>query len=46
MQLGDLFAFWISLKCPLDLVGGARTFPHRKSASAFVNYWLNESLLN
>ena len=46
MQLGDLFDFWIGLKCPFDLVGGARSFPDIPSAKQFVQYWINESLCN
>jgi UDP-2,3-diacylglucosamine pyrophosphatase LpxH len=46
MQLGDLFDFWIGLKCPFALAGGAREFPDPDAASKFVNYWLKESLSN
>jgi hypothetical protein len=45
-QLGDLFDFWIGLKCPFDLRKGARSFPRKDRAAAFVDYWLRQSLEN
>jgi hypothetical protein len=46
IQVGDLFDFWIGLKCPFSLVGGARDFPNEDAARKFVEYWLAESLRN
>ena len=45
-QLGDLFDFWIGLKCPFDLVKGARSFPREARAAEFVKYWMEQSLEN
>ncbi len=44
MQLGDLFDFWIGLKCPFSLTHGARSFPNKKAALEFVQYWMDETL--
>jgi len=44
MQLGDLFDFWIGLKCPFDLIHGSRSFPNKSKAMAFVKYWMDETL--
>jgi UDP-2,3-diacylglucosamine pyrophosphatase LpxH len=46
IQVGDLFDFWIGLKCPFSLIGGARDFPNPSAAKQFVQYWLGESLKN
>ena len=46
IQVGDLFDFWIGLKCPFDLLKTARDFPNPAVATEFVNYWLQESLRN
>jgi hypothetical protein len=46
MQLGDLFDFWVGLKCPFSLPRGARIFPDGGKAAAFVTYWMEQSLLN
>jgi UDP-2,3-diacylglucosamine pyrophosphatase LpxH len=46
IQVGDLFDFWIGLKCPFSLVGGARDFPNPSAAKQFVQYWLGQSLKN
>ncbi|MBN2577289.1 MAG: hypothetical protein JXP73_22190, partial [Deltaproteobacteria bacterium] len=45
-QLGDLFDFWIGLKCPFELLGGARDFPNKFQAAEFVKYWMEQSLEN
>ena len=47
MQLGDLFDFWIGLKCLFDVVKGAertRDFPDVPAARDFLKFWLDESL--
>ena len=47
MQLGDLFDFWIGLKCLFDIDRGAEhtgNFPDVPAARAFLKYWLEESL--
>jgi hypothetical protein len=49
MQLGDLFDFWIGLKCLFDLAKGAehtRDFPDVTAARDFLKFWLDESLRN
>jgi hypothetical protein len=44
MQLGDLFDFWIGLKCPFSLLDGAKSFPNKAAACEFVKYWMEETL--
>ena len=44
MQLGDLFDFWIGLKCPFDVIHGAQTFPNQEAAWEFVKYWMGQTL--
>jgi hypothetical protein len=44
MQLGDLFDFWIGLKCPFDIFAGAKTFPNQAAAWEFVKYWMDQTL--
>jgi hypothetical protein len=44
MQLGDLFDFWIGLKCPFSLTHGAKSFLNKKAALEFVQYWMDETL--
>jgi len=44
MQLGDLFDFWIGLKCPFSLLYGAKSFLKKSAAQAFLKCWMDEAL--
>ena len=44
MQLGDLFEFWIGLKCPFSIIHGAKSFPKSDAAWGLVKYWMDQAL--